>query len=387
MPPPPAMSFGERFGDVLASEYSMHAVPYGDLKQDIERLHAGVSSEAPRAGVDHGPLESSEPRVIGAEDVSVHADCLDLQAVEQQVLDRIQSAIGRLNGLVQTELGSEQDDDHIQRLTVFSELNRSAIVELVEEYQKKIGPSDRLRSLVQQLPEEPFVQLLETEPTAPASANGIVATKVMVWLRLARSVAQGQEIPEELQQRMATGAAGVALGVLCIAAFSVPQPLAGPLRGVAIVGSFLFLIWVCIRHCRQTGRLMFLREVGMIGVGPRSLFCSWARLLHKDLPQEEAHGTVKLKHMAVHGKRGTACWAEPASDEGPAREIPVSAIKRRHVECLCCLSDMGPDDVVALLPCGHVFHEECIVSWAVSGTTAADTCPLCRLSFRAAKDP
>ena len=47
--------------------------------------------------------------------------------------------------------------------------------------------------------------------------------------------------------------------------------------------------------------------------------------------------------------------------------------------CLCCLEDFQSQDTMALLPCGHVYHESCLVDWFSTRKTQG-TCPLCRYS-------
>mmetsp|Transcript_42923 Transcript_42923/g.100003 ORF Transcript_42923/g.100003 Transcript_42923/m.100003 type:complete len:213 (+) Transcript_42923:67-705(+) len=49
--------------------------------------------------------------------------------------------------------------------------------------------------------------------------------------------------------------------------------------------------------------------------------------------------------------------------------------------CACCLDDFLPQSRVAVLPCGHVFHEDCIASWSLASRACANTCPSCRASF------
>ena len=68
-----------------------------------------------------------------------------------------------------------------------------------------------------------------------------------------------------------------------------------------------------------------------------------------------------------------------------ARSAPLSTI--RQVEavpqktCLCCLEDFLPKSQVAVLPCGHVYHETCIASWSFSTAAAAASCPSCRVRY------
>ncbi|CAE7309070.1 Rnf103 [Symbiodinium natans] len=49
--------------------------------------------------------------------------------------------------------------------------------------------------------------------------------------------------------------------------------------------------------------------------------------------------------------------------------------------CLCCLEDFEDSAVVALLPCGHIFHEACIMAWTVAKRRASRACPVCRANF------
>jgi len=57
-------------------------------------------------------------------------------------------------------------------------------------------------------------------------------------------------------------------------------------------------------------------------------------------------------------------------------QIKVDAAAQQT--CLCCLEDFTSDSKVALLLCGHVFHEECIARWFLSSQERAGSCPTCR---------
>ncbi|CAE7843423.1 DZIP3 [Symbiodinium necroappetens] len=68
----------------------------------------------------------------------------------------------------------------------------------------------------------------------------------------------------------------------------------------------------------------------------------------------------------------------------PALQSSLSASCARDsisATCLCCLEDFRPESEVALLPCGHVFHEECITSWSMSPSKSARSCPACRMHY------
>ena len=45
--------------------------------------------------------------------------------------------------------------------------------------------------------------------------------------------------------------------------------------------------------------------------------------------------------------------------------------------CLCCLEDFQPRDALALLQCGHAFHEVCMTKWLLISEKHG-ACPVCR---------
>lgn len=59
-----------------------------------------------------------------------------------------------------------------------------------------------------------------------------------------------------------------------------------------------------------------------------------------------------------------------------SHQIKVDAAAQQT--CLCCLEDFTSNSQVALLLCGHVFHEECIARWFLSSQERASSCPTCR---------
>mmetsp|Transcript_36517 Transcript_36517/g.26591 ORF Transcript_36517/g.26591 Transcript_36517/m.26591 type:complete len:91 (+) Transcript_36517:2068-2340(+) len=52
-------------------------------------------------------------------------------------------------------------------------------------------------------------------------------------------------------------------------------------------------------------------------------------------------------------------------------------------ECLVCLEQFKSDDKVLRLPCGHIFHVDCILPWL----KVRNTCPACRKEFPVEQRP
>jgi Ring finger domain len=56
----------------------------------------------------------------------------------------------------------------------------------------------------------------------------------------------------------------------------------------------------------------------------------------------------------------------------------VLASDAEPAECAICMDEMTQDrDVITKLPCGHLFHGDCVVSWLCNH----NTCPLCRFKL------
>ncbi len=45
--------------------------------------------------------------------------------------------------------------------------------------------------------------------------------------------------------------------------------------------------------------------------------------------------------------------------------------------CCICISDIKKNEETLLLPCGHMFHSECVVNWLNQN----NTCPVCRFEL------
>ncbi|KQJ98784.1 probable E3 ubiquitin-protein ligase XERICO [Brachypodium distachyon] len=92
----------------------------------------------------------------------------------------------------------------------------------------------------------------------------------------------------------------------------------------------------------------------------------------------------------VGSSASTAAAAGPSlADRFRSSFRPALFGRRAHgaaaADCRVCLASFEPESVVNRLPCGHLFHRDCLEKWL--GYDNA-TCPLCRLRLLpAAADP
>lgn len=75
---------------------------------------------------------------------------------------------------------------------------------------------------------------------------------------------------------------------------------------------------------------------------------------------------------------------QEASRFKPASKSCIDGLKRMSLEgscsmkeCMVCLEEFLMGSEVACLPCGHIFHGDCIVRWLET----SHLCPLCRLAM------
>ena len=72
---------------------------------------------------------------------------------------------------------------------------------------------------------------------------------------------------------------------------------------------------------------------------------------------------------------GQAEWTRPRPLSIPrAQAVPKKT-------CLCCLEDCLPSSQVGILPCGHVYHQDCIAQWSFASAFAVACCPCCRTRY------
>eukprot|EP00439_Symbiodinium_sp_Y106_P067642 s998_g11.t1 len=107
-----------------------------------------------------------------------------------------------------------------------------------------------------------------------------------------------------------------------------------------------------------------------------------ALVLHPDMHEtnEESRWIVVLIYPDLL-QSGRPLALLPGRDRAAPSKCSTPVVVKT---CLCCLDDFEESNKVAILPCGHIFHEACIKSWSLSLAEAAGSCPACRAQFHTA---
>jgi len=115
----------------------------------------------------------------------------------------------------------------------------------------------------------------------------------------------------------------------------------------------------------------------------------------RDLVGMEKHELVELLREETKEPRWVAAQLRNHNLHFPALEESrcdgktigtVQTFMRQRVGCECaiCLQDYEPFCELVFLPCGHIFHSECVKSWLVAQLDVCATqgeypsCPSCR---------
>jgi len=106
----------------------------------------------------------------------------------------------------------------------------------------------------------------------------------------------------------------------------------------------------------------------------------WERLSFKSLMDRRNVWCASPNFMIMEVNDSTHATEIEAATGLDFRTLPA----QESPSCPCCFSDFLPDDTVALLPCGHIFCDGCLLAWVASSGDNSRNCPVCRASFVAA---
>ncbi|KAK1151583.1 E3 ubiquitin-protein ligase RNF115-like [Acipenser oxyrinchus oxyrinchus] len=113
---------------------------------------------------------------------------------------------------------------------------------------------------------------------------------------------------------------------------------------------------------------------------PGSPPLSWTGMLHSN-PGDYAWGQGGLDAVITQLLGQFENTGPPPAEKEKICSLPTVTVSQEqvdsNVECPVCKEDYSLGEPVRQLPCGHLFHSDCIVPWL----EMHDTCPVCRKSL------
>ena len=114
-----------------------------------------------------------------------------------------------------------------------------------------------------------------------------------------------------------------------------------------------------------------------ITVAQKEFHCIWAACKFRELQAScVAHPIFNI--VCVTSDQSNRCLVVCRNLATVDRRPPAKISCQRA--CACCLDDYHLNTDVALLPCGHAYHQECIARWCFSSVKKV-SCPTCRKPF------
>jgi len=428
------MTFGRRFASAVDAEYAESYVDYEHLKRHIRECSRACCPSSDQTSTDED--EQSGQSGAGAEAAALGCcTCCD----EDRFGEALQQQVLRLDGVVTGVLGRSIDQAEVERLVAFADINHTAIMKIIEKFQKKCHPSPKLQELEGCLPRHPFVQALqqlrpelgegspavaaEQQPSgdapgpvsgraedgaiaglqpaegpdaaaAAAGAEALVAARAVPGAAAARLRGHARGLLDSFVKYMLiTSSAACLFAAVFLEGRPVLQHLLWALSAVLIA---VFLLYTCGRAAAELGPLGARSRDA-----PAPRRCLWERATYDALRERGSEPAARRVPPAFSLHVVAVLAAEAAGEEeeraapsvehleGAIVPEPVgTAIGRAFREpladvdpCPCCMQDFSPEDPLAVLRCGHVFCEGCIEAWAAQPVPAGGRCPVCRVSF------
>jgi len=87
------------------------------------------------------------------------------------------------------------------------------------------------------------------------------------------------------------------------------------------------------------------------------------------------------QYFVMHRPQGTPPAAQTAIDSLPKVSVSAQQVAEK-LDCVICKDEFQVEETVSQLPCGHVFHQECITRWL----KMHNQCPVCRFELPSESD-
>lgn len=149
---------------------------------------------------------------------------------------------------------------------------------------------------------------------------------------------------------------------------------------------FVLMLW-CYEGAPAETTVLFLMSIAAVGFMTVNGAMWWhcGRII-RDLPDKPDNDGIFLRLDRIRRSRtirlapfrvlaAEAEIARALSKEKDVPELPPARLLKPE-SCVVCLEDYTPDDVLAQLPCGHIFHPSCVHQWLGEGWRCPFRCSL-----------
>jgi len=99
-------------------------------------------------------------------------------------------------------------------------------------------------------------------------------------------------------------------------------------------------------------------------------------------PVQKPQNPVIVERIKQLGERTRICSRQVWEEKYLPQLRGTSAanhMKPALTQCCVCMSDIGMQDQVRGLSCGHIYHLHCVAEWFMRDPTLELSCPLCRV--------
>lgn len=99
-------------------------------------------------------------------------------------------------------------------------------------------------------------------------------------------------------------------------------------------------------------------------------------------PVQKPQNPVIVERIQQLGERTRICSRQVWEEKYLPQLRGTSAANRMKsamTQCCVCMSDIGMQDQVRGLSCGHIYHLHCVAEWFMRDPTLELSCPLCRV--------
>jgi hypothetical protein len=323
-------------------------------------------------------------------DLSHH---LWLAMAQSEFLKRLQLLLHELNDFV-PHAGTQFKGKAIQLATLadFVLLAEQVILDTAEKFQNRFTLNDQSQEIIFRLHAQPFLGslgrllrlsedqqgLLEEPPLRPPPIRKSSTSQESKFLVI-------RALPGFNKDFWLAFAAAtfiiLGMGLLLVPAMTASRSekrIGGLIAMVPLlIGLALFAVWLRGKF-KPFDKTITKKRLASLRI--------WAQMKFADLlkcdPSAQTFSLIELTdNSSDAGSKGFIVRKEVVLPRPTAIGSSSSVVASAQSACLCCLGEFQSKDQVAMLPCFHIFCEDCITKWATSGARSCGVCPACRASF------